>query len=235
MFPTRKMSNADVDSVPSATLTPLPREFYIRPAVQVARDLLGALLVRRIQGMILSGVITETEAYQGEEDLGCHARVGRTPRTMVMYGPAGHAYIYFTYGMHWLLNAVTGQEGEPAAVLIRALLPISGLEWMEQFRPRPVKRSSANLAAGWTDGPAKICQALRLGREQNTADLCDPGSELFLQAGWSIPDDQIGTSARVGLFSVPEPWKSIPWRFQVVPSWFSNFSSASPPSFLNFD
>jgi DNA-3-methyladenine glycosylase len=137
--------------------------------------------------------------------------------------------------MHWLLNAVTGQEGEPAAVLIRGLLPVSGLEWMEHFRPRPAKRSSANPAAGWTDGPAKICQALALGREQNTTDLCDPHSELRIQAGWSIPDDQIVTSARVGLFSVPEPWKSIPWRFQVRSSWLSNFTPELPPSPPAFD
>ena len=104
----------------------LPRSFYDRPAPQVAPQLVGCRLVRIYNGRRLAGLITETEAYQGEEDLACHARVGLTPRTEPMYGPPGHAYIYFTYGMHWLLNAVTDKEGVPAAVLIRGLLPTEG-------------------------------------------------------------------------------------------------------------
>jgi DNA-3-methyladenine glycosylase len=98
----------------------LTHEFYNRPTLTVARELLGARLVRLLDGVRLAGVITETEAYVGEADLGCHAKAGRTPRTTVMYGPPGRAYVYFTYGMHWLLNAVTEAEGFPAAVLIRA-------------------------------------------------------------------------------------------------------------------
>ncbi|MBN2501272.1 MAG: DNA-3-methyladenine glycosylase, partial [Anaerolineales bacterium] len=102
---------------------PLPREFYNRPTLTVARELIGARLVRILEGVKLVGLITETEAYVGEEDLGCHAKAGRTPRTQVMYGPPGHAYVYFTYGNHWMLNAVTEREDFPAAVLIRAIQP----------------------------------------------------------------------------------------------------------------
>src|SRR3970040_1161940 len=97
----------------------LPRVFYDRPALQVARDLLGMRLVRYDQGQRIAGIIVETEAYRGEEDLGCHCKAGRTPRTKVMYGPPGHAYVYFTYGMHWMLNFVTQVQGFPAAGLIR--------------------------------------------------------------------------------------------------------------------
>src|SRR5262245_36385866 len=116
---------------------PLPRDFYRRSALNVARELLGARLVRLHDGIRLSGSITETEAYVGEEDLGCHAKAGRTARTAIMYGPPGHAYVYFTYGMHWLLNAVTGEVGSPAAVLIRAIVPDEGIELMSERRGRP--------------------------------------------------------------------------------------------------
>ena len=160
--------------------------------------------------MRLSGIIVETEAYQGEEDLGCHARAGRTPRTEVMYGRPGHAYIYFTYGMHWLLNAVTEPEGFPAAVLMRAITPVEGLEEMVLNRP------SLAHTKHWTDGPAKLTQALNLTGQLNACDLCDPSSELFIEsASRAFRDEELETGPRVGLFSVPEPWKSVPWRFQV--------------------
>jgi DNA-3-methyladenine glycosylase len=220
------MSNAAAESPFSIPPCPLPRSFYSRPALQVARDLLGTRLVRYLDGASLSGIILETEAYQGEDDLGCHAHVGRTPRTEVMYGPAGHAYIYFTYGMHWLLNAVTGRVDEPAAVLIRAILPVAGLDRMQFLRPQPAKKSENNPALGWTDGPAKICQALGLTKAQNTADLCDPASGIIIQPDIHIPDEQILTGPRVGLFTVPEPWKSIPWRFRVKESWMDRLISS---------
>ena len=134
----------------------LPREFYTRPAPEVAPALLGCRLVRVLDGVRLSGIIAETEAYQGEEDLACHARSGRTPRTETMYGEGGHAYIYFTYGMHWLLNAVTCPAGTPAAVLIRALLPLEGEELIRANRPNQCGTAS------WLNGPAKLVQALAL-------------------------------------------------------------------------
>jgi DNA-3-methyladenine glycosylase len=105
----------------------LPRSFFTRSTLQVARQLLGSRLVRIEGGRRVAGLIIEAEAYRGEEDQGCHARAGRTPRTRIMFGPPGHAYVYFTYGMHWMLNFVTEEDGFPAAVLIRALLPTEGL------------------------------------------------------------------------------------------------------------
>ena len=112
----------------------LPCNFYNRPTLTVARELIGARLVRILNGKKLVGLITETEAYISEKDLACHAKAGRTPRTAVMYGPPGHAYIYFTYGNHWMLNVVTEREGFPAAVLIRAVQPIEGEEIMLRRR-----------------------------------------------------------------------------------------------------
>ena len=185
----------------------LKREFYNRPTLDVARDLLGCRLVRVQNGRRMSGWITETEAYQGEEDLGCHASAGKTPRTAVMYGAPGHAYVYFTYGMHWLLNAVTSPEGKPAAVLIRAIQPEEGLDAMAENRPFKA------LKSGWTDGPAKLTQALAINGDLNTIDLCSRDGGLWIEIGQDIPNEKISQTARVGLNSVPEPWRSIPWRF----------------------
>ena len=187
----------------------LTRDFYNRPALNVARDLLGCRLVRLQDGQRLSGLILETEAYQGEDDLGCHASAGMTPRTAVMFGPPGHAYVYFTYGMHWMLNVVTEKEGVPAAVLIRAIQPLEGKDRMAENRPYNAGKR------GWTDGPAKLTQALNIQREFNTIDLCDPKSGLWIESGEPVPDEAVTRSARIGLNSVPEPWRSIPWRFQI--------------------
>lgn len=187
----------------------LPREFFNRTALEVARDLLGCRLVRGQSGQHLSGLILETEAYQGETDLGCHASAGITPRNTVMYGPPGHAYVYFTYGMHWLLNAVTSEEGYPAAVLIRALQPVEGIDRMANNRPYRARQS------GWTDGPAKLTQALGIDGTFNTADLCTPASGLWIEPGEPIADDMVQQSPRIGLNSVQEPWRSIPWRFLI--------------------
>ena len=187
----------------------LARDFYNRPALNVARDLLGCRLVRLQNGQRLAGLILETEAYQGEDDLGCHASAGMTPRTAVMFGPPGHAYVYFTYGMHWMLNVVTGDIGTPAAVLIRAIHPVEGKDRMAENRPYNAGKR------GWTDGPAKLTQALQIQREFNTVDLCDPGSGLWIESGDPVSDEAVSRSARIGLNSVPEPWRSIPWRFLV--------------------
>src|SRR6266852_3708761 len=105
----------------------LARRFFARPTLQVARELLGQRLVRMSNGVRLAGRITETEAYIGQTDLACHARFGLTPRSQVMFGPPGRAYVYFTYGMHWMLNIVTEAEGSPAAVLIRGIRADDGL------------------------------------------------------------------------------------------------------------
>jgi DNA-3-methyladenine glycosylase len=126
-----------------------------------------------------------------------------------MYGPAGHAYVYFTYGMHWMLNFVTEAEGWPAAVLIRAIWPTEGLE-------RIAARRSGQPQAHWTDGPGKVCQALGIDGVLNGADVCHPGAALFVELGEPVPDAAVKTSPRVGLNRVPEPWKSMPWRFFVA-------------------
>jgi DNA-3-methyladenine glycosylase len=184
--------------------SPLSRDFFNRPTLIVARELIGARLVRILDGVKLAGLITETEAYIGEEDLGCHAKAGRTPRTQVMYGPPGHAYVYFTYGNHWMLNAVTERENFPAAVLIRAIQPIEGVEVMF------ARRSGHD-----TFGPGKLTQAMGITKSENTVDLTEAGNGLWIEAGVSVPDKSVTIGPRVGLYSVPEPWKSIPWRFLV--------------------
>lgn len=188
----------------------LDRPFFAQNTLLVARKLLGTRLVRTDLAGRIAGIITETEAYRGETDLGCHARAGRTPRTAVMYGPPGHTYIYFTYGMHWLLNFVTEEAGYPAAVLIRGMRPTEGGEMI-------AARRGAQPPSRWTDGPAKICQALDLDARFNALDICNPASPLWVEVGDPLPDSCVTTGPRVGLNTVPEPWKSIPWRFRLDP------------------
>jgi DNA-3-methyladenine glycosylase len=186
----------------------ITRDFFEAPPLQVARDLLGARLVRLDKGQRLAGLITESEAYCGEEDLACHARVGRTPRTAVMYGPAGHAYVYFTYGVHWMLNFVVQPMDIPAAILIRGVWPMEGLEIISNRRQnRPQEH--------WTDGPGKICQAFNVDGSLNGVDLCDPDSILFVEEGIHLPGVLVKITPRIGISSVPEPWKSKPWRYYV--------------------
>ncbi len=193
-------------SVNSVVKLLLPREFYNRPTLTVARELLGTTLVRFADGVRVSGRIVETEAYIGESDLGCHAKAGRTPRTEIMYGTPGSAYVYFNYGIHWMLNAVTEREGFPAAVLIRAIQPLEGIEIIAARRGKQPKPK-------WTDGPGKLTQALNIDKSFNGVDLCSNESSLWIEAGESISDENVTIGARVGLNSVPEPWKSMPWRF----------------------
>jgi DNA-3-methyladenine glycosylase len=184
----------------------LPVSFYDRDAVDVAQALLGMHLVRVENGARISGVISETEAYRGMEDLGCHAHSGKTKRNEVMFGPPGRAYVYFTYGMHWCLNFVTGAVGFPAAVLIRAVDPLEGLELIASRRagrPRNI----------WCDGPAKLTQAFGVTGEQNGVDLCDEGSGLFVEGGKPVEKGTILATPRIGLNNVPEPWRGMLWRF----------------------
>jgi len=188
--------------------THLGREFYHRNTLQVARELLGKRLVRVDNGQRLAGIISEVEAYRGEEDLACHARAGFTQRTKVMYGLPGVAYVYFTYGMHWMLNFVTEEEGYPAAVLIRAILPVEGLEAI-------ASRRANNPPQRWTDGPAKLCQALGIDGRQNGSDSCSSKAEIFVEDDQFIDQSGVTIGPRVGLNNVPEPWKSLPWRFRM--------------------
>lgn len=188
----------------------LQRDFFAQPTLEVARKLLGCVLVRveKVNGRSrrTSGMITETEAYCGEEDLGCHAKAGRTKRTEVMYGPPGHAYIYFTYGNHWLFNCITQAEGEPHAVLVRAIQPLEGENLI-------ARRRRGQPKARWTDGPGKVTKALRLDGKLNGTDLTSSKAIIFVEAGKPIPDEQVKIGPRIGLYTVPEPWKSMPWRF----------------------
>ena len=185
-------------------MKPLPRSFYNRPTLTVACELIGTRLVRILDGVKLAGLITETEAYISEKDLACHAKAGLTPRTKVMYGEPGNAYVYFTYGNHWMLNTVTEREGFPAAVLIRAIQPIEGVEVMME------RRNGRD-----TFGPGKLCQALGIGKSENGVDLTESTSGLWIEAGINVPNKTVTKGPRVGLNSTPEPWLSKPWRFLV--------------------
>ena len=189
-------------------LSPLSIEFYHPSALEAARILLGARLVRCLDGKRLSGYIIETEAYLGESDLACHARAGRTRRTEIMYGPAGRAYVYFVYGMHWMLNCVTGPVGSPEAVLLRALWPAEGLDEISKRRPGLPRQS-------WTSGPGSLCRALNIDGRFNGADLTDPQGALVIEAGRPVPDAWVMHTPRVGIERAPEPWRSKPWRFRV--------------------
>ena len=184
----------------------LPRDFYFRPVQSVARDLLGKRLTRLISGQRVGGIIVEAEAYDGEQDLACHARVGKTERNKVMYSQGGHAYVYFTYGMHWMLNCVTGDTGYPSAVLIRAIVPTYGLESISIQRPNAKEKQLCN-------GPAKLTKALAITGELNGSDLCDPDGVLFIEQGQAISDNNIRITSRIGIQTTPEPWLSKPWRF----------------------
>src|SRR5512146_1918496 len=135
----------------------LPPSFFEPDVVLVARQLLGMRLVRLQNGERIGGIISEAEAYRGEEDLACHAKAGFTPRTAVMYGPPGRAYVYFTYGMHWMLNCVCGPAGFPSAALVRAIVPLEGLEII-------AARRDGRPEAEWCNGPAKLTRALSIDR-----------------------------------------------------------------------
>ncbi len=185
----------------------LQRKFFDRPALLVARQLLGAKLIRVDEGQRIGGVIIETEAYCSEDDLGCHCRSGWSERNQAMYGPPGYAYIYFTYGMHWMLNLVVEREGFPAAILIRAIQPTEGLSIISRRRDGQPEKD-------WTNGPAKICQALNIDKRLYGVDICSREQGLFVEPGISVPDSCVIIGPRVGLDTVPEPWRSKPWRFQ---------------------
>jgi DNA-3-methyladenine glycosylase len=185
----------------------LRREFFARDTLAVARELLGQRLVRILEGQRLSGRIVEVEAYIGEKDQASHARFGRTGRNAPMYGPPGHAYVYFVYGMHYCLNVVTEQKGFPAAVLIRALEPLEGIEAM---RARRSGRADVEL----TSGPARLCQALEIDRRFDGVDLCAPDGGLFIERDAAVGESVIVAGPRVGVRG-DETALAVPWRFLV--------------------
>ncbi len=172
--------------------SPLPRDFYARPTLAVARALLGTVLCHRRGGEVLRARIVEVEAYIGEGDRACHARAGRTARTAVMYGPPGHAYVYLVYGMHEMLNVVTEAEGRPAAVLVRG---------------------AERLGGEALPGPGRLTRALGIDRALDAADLC--GDRLWIEGGGLSRGERVLRSPRIGIDYAGAPWVEKPWRLYV--------------------
>jgi DNA-3-methyladenine glycosylase len=174
----------------------LPRGFYDRPTLEVALDLLGKVLVRRTADGVAAGMIVEAEAYIGESDPACHAASGPTRRNEPLYGAPGHAYVYFTYGMHCLFNAVTERRGFPAAVLVRALEPVDGEDLMRRRRGRP-HLNTHDLCRG----PGNLAKALAISLDDNRLDLTrvpPRGSGLWIEdRGCDIP--AVGWTPRIGI------------------------------------
>ena len=177
---------------------PVDRARLARPALQIAPRLLGAVLVSTAGGAEVAVRLTEVEAYEGGDDPASHAYRGRTPRTQVMFGPAGHLYCYFTYGMHVCCNVVCGSEGAASAVLLRAGEVVDGVETAEQRRAGASHRDLAR-------GPARLCTALGIELSHDGADLVDGPVTLTL----GEPPAAVSTGPRVGLRGAPER----PWRF----------------------
>jgi len=174
----------------------------------VARDLLGRHLVRSLDGALLVGRIVEVEAYQ-EDDPASHSYRGRTPRTEVMFGPAGHLYVYFSYGMHWCMNVVTGTDGEGSAVLLRAAEPVEGLDLMRRRRGVHTERLL-------TTGPGRLTQAFGVTRQLNGTDLV-LGDVLWIARGGPLAENEVGVSGRVGIAAGQDtPWRVYDARSRFV-------------------
>ena len=188
-MPLRYARSSSTATVGASVSDGLPRDFYARPTLEVARDLLGKVLVHQDRG----GRIVEVEAYIGPNDLASHARVGRKGRAAIMYGAAGHAYVYQIYGMHFCFNAVTERDDYPGAVLVRAL---------------DLERAN---------GPALLCRALEIDRSCNGLDLTT--SELRIQTGAEVPDPDVRVGPRIGVDYARE-WAAHPWRMWVSDSAF---------------
>ncbi|MBV6521292.1 MAG: putative 3-methyladenine DNA glycosylase [Gemmatimonadaceae bacterium] len=190
------------DVIPNAALCPLPASFYNRPTELVARELLGAVLECRAGGAVTRGLIVETEAYPGPHDPACHAAAGLTPRNRQLFGPPGTVYVYFIYGVHWMVNAVTREEGYGSAVLIRAVEPVSGLHLMRRRRGSVSDRAL-------TDGPGKLCQAFGIGARHNGTSLIS--GPVRILAGEAVPAREVVVTPRIGITKAAD-W---PLRFLV--------------------
>jgi DNA-3-methyladenine glycosylase len=191
----------------------LEREFFDRPVVEVARSLLGCVLSRRTAEGEVAVRLTEVEAYAGPLDPASHSYRGRTARTAVMFGPPGHAYVYFTYGMHFCVNLVCGPDGTPSAVLLRAGEVVAGSSLAASRRPSSSARDLAR-------GPARLCQALAIDRALDGMDVCgDPDGPLRILAGIPVPPVAISAGPRTGVSAA----KETPWRF-----WITGDPSVSP-------
>lgn len=181
----------------------LPREFYARPVLIVARQCIGKILVHRTAEGEAAGRIVETEAYRGPQDLAAHSARGVTKRTAAMYGPPGHAYVFRLYGTCWAMNLVVANTGEPHAVLIRAIEPLRGIELMA------VRRRKAVGARELTNGPGKLAEAMAITGADYARDLC--GDELYLTDGARRPA-KVGRSARINVDYAGD-WAARRWRF----------------------
>jgi DNA-3-methyladenine glycosylase len=179
-------------------MKPLSRSFYHRPTIDVSRDLLGKVVVHGPT----SGIIVETEAYLGGDDLASHSAAGITDRTRVIFGPPGHAYVYLSYGIHECLNIVAETDNVPGAVLIRALEPLEGIEIMRSRRPKA--RTDHDL----TNGPGKLTRALAITRALNGADMMR--GDLFVHT-LALPPFEIEVSKRIGITKCPD----LPLRFTI--------------------
>jgi DNA-3-methyladenine glycosylase len=189
----------------------LAREFFDRPAVQVAPDLLGCVLTHDGPDGPVAAVIVETEAYAGPADPASHAFRGETARNEVMFGPPGHAYVYFTYGMHFCVNLVCLPAGQASAVLLRAGRVTEGVALAAARRAASRVPPERELARG----PGRLCQALGITRARNGADVCCAGSPLRVAAGaspWPADGATISTGPRVGISRAAE----LPWRFWIT-------------------
>jgi len=192
----------------------LTREFYARETLQVAKDLLGKILVHEVDGVKLKGKIVETEAYIGSIDKACHAYGGKkTPRLETLYGIPGIAYVYFIYGMYHCFNVITKEEGYPEGVLIRAIEPIEGLCEMSKLRfnkeyDELTKAQIKNL----TTGPSKLCIAMNINKENNNQDLCK--GELYIETAVEEEKIEIIEAKRIGI-DYAEEAKDFLWRFYV--------------------
>jgi len=184
-------------------LKKLEIDFYLQPTLRVAKELLGKIIVRKFKNQTLAGRIVETEAYIGENDPASHAFGGMTRRNKIMYLSGGHIYVYFTYGMHYCFNVVTEKEGFPAAVLIRAVEPIEGIELMKKLR-------GTDEIYNLTNGPAKFCQAFGIDISLNGASLL--GDEIFIVESTDNFKFKIGRSPRIGIRSGLDK----KWRFFIA-------------------
>jgi DNA-3-methyladenine glycosylase len=192
--------HADRDAAPKARRSrlgpPLPQRFYDRPTELVARELLGTILECAAPEGITRARIVETEAYLGPDDPACHAAAGLTPRTLHLFGPPGMAYVYFIYGMYWCFNAVTRERGHGAAVLVRAVHPIEGLELMRARRPRV--RKDRDL----TNGPGKLCLAMGITGSMSGSSL--RRGPIVIRGGTPIADEDVVVTPRVGITRAAE-------------------------------
>jgi DNA-3-methyladenine glycosylase len=194
----------------NSTLTPLPRDFYNCDTLEVARELLGCRLIRKHNGEQMAARIVETEAYCGAEDSACHAHRRRSPRTEAMFGPAGHAYVYLVYGMHWLLNVVTEPEGSPCAVLIRAVEPTANEAAMRAIRQSTGKQLS--------NGPGKLTRALSIDKALYGHDMTQAGQLWISPASNDDPhyaalaSRSIASGPRVGIDYAKPEHRDAPWR-----------------------